>query len=55
MSLEFKFKDFFEIEIELFNSKSRLMAWASNEKELQNDPNIKATILQNYKKLPINL
>ena len=55
MSLEFKFHDFFEIEIELFNSESRLMIWASNEKELQTNPNIKAIILQNYKKLPINL
>ena len=55
MSLEFKFQDFFEIEIEIYNSKSRLMAWASNEKEIQNDLKIKAAILANYKKLPINL
>ena len=54
-SLEFKFQDFFEIEIEIFNSKSRLMTWASNEKELQNDPKIKAAVRQNYKKLSINL
>ena len=55
MSLEFKFNDLFEIEIELFNSKSRLMSWASNEEGLQTDPNIKAAIRQNYKKLSINL
>ncbi len=55
MSLEFKFEDFFEVEIEIFNSKSRLMSWAFNEEELQTDPNIKAAIRQNYKKLSINM
>ena len=55
MSLEFKFQDFFEIEIDLFNSKSRLMAWASNEVEIQTDPRIKAAIRQNYKNVSINL
>ncbi len=55
MSLEFKFQDFFEIEIDLFNSKSRLMSWASNEVEIQTDPNVKAAIRQNYKKLSINM
>ena len=55
VSLEFKFQDFFEIEIDLFNSKSRLMSWASNEVEIQTDPNVKAAIRQNYKKLSINM
>lgn len=55
MSLEFKFQDFFEIEIEIFNSKFRLMSWAFNEEELQNNPNVKEAVRKNYKKLSINL
>ncbi|MCP6718915.1 MAG: hypothetical protein KJI71_01605 [Patescibacteria group bacterium] len=55
MSLKFNFRDVFEIEIEIYNSKQRLQGWYFDELKLHQDNQVKNSIPQGYKKLSINL
>ncbi|MFW9970138.1 MAG: hypothetical protein ACFFDF_08055 [Candidatus Odinarchaeota archaeon] len=47
--------DLSELEVEIFNSKNRLIEWHFEELKIHQEPQIKIAIRNNYRKIPINV